>query len=828
MSVQFRLKNANVEQNNVKGDQRFFIPRVSETEWDTDGSAVTIPFEYRPLSGSETATYGKPNQQDKIIGDDLAKIPEQMQENAQAIDALTGEHRRNGNGPVSRLEHHLRSYVGRNNADFFIHRDLSSFLKRELDFYLKNEVLNLDNLNVAGQDLAEGWFQQMRLTKAVGSQVIDFLAQIEDFQKMLWEKRKFVTETQYCIALGSIAPEFYPEITANEAQWEEWRELMDVDGDDRSEAFLQTHPTLVLDTSHFAAEFVDRLLASFQHLDEKTDGLLVYSENWQALNLLLEEYKQQAMCVYIDPPYNSKTSAILYKNSYKHSSWLTLIDNRLAISQGFSTIDGSHVIAIDENEQVFLGQLLKSRFPNHDNVCVTVVHNKKGIQGDHFSYSHDFAYFCIPSLLPETNGKQIVEDEWDYVNLRKWGRESERSTAKTCFYPIFVEGNAITGFGEVCDNDFHPEKSNLAQQNSESQTTTIEVYPVDRNGTERKWRYARGSVEAIRYLLQVHTTKSGEVQILKANDQSTFKTVWDDPKYIAGDYGTKWLTDLGLKVREDLYPKSVHTVEDSVHLSAGSDSLSLDYFAGSGTTGHAVINLNRKDGGGRKFILVEMGEHFDTVLLPRIKKVTYTPEWKNGKPQRSATAEEAERSPRIVKYIRLESYEDALDSIEFDGGSGQLPLARPEEEHLLKYMLGWETKDSNTLLNPTKLTSPFSYRLRVQANGEKRERTVDLPETFNYLLGLKAQKREVFDDNGRRYLVFRGETRSAPGRKVAVIWRATEGWTEADFARDRDFVDRHAIAGDADTVYANGDSCIPNAKPIEPMFKSLMFAGVNT
>ena len=128
---------------------------------------------------------------------------------------------------------------------------------------------------------------------------------------------------------------------------------------------------------------------------------------------------------------------------------------------------------------------------------------------------------------------------------------------------------------------------------------------------------------------------------------------------------------------------------------------------------------------------------------------------------------------------------------------------------------------------PVKLTSPFSYRLRVHANGEKRERTVDLPETFNYLLGLKAQKREVFDDDGRRYLVFRGETRDAPGRTVAVIWRETEGWTDDDFARDRDFVAEHNLNGGADTVYVNGDSAIPGARPIEPMFKARMFAAVN-
>ena len=135
-------------------------------------------------------------------------------------------------------------------------------------------MLNLDNLAVAGQDLAEGWFQQMRLTKAVGSQIIDFLAQIEDFQKMLWEKRKFVIETHYCITLGSIAADFYPEIAANDAQWEEWRDLLGIDGSDRSEAFLRSHPTLALDTLHFEQGFVDKLLASFPDLDDMTGGLL--------------------------------------------------------------------------------------------------------------------------------------------------------------------------------------------------------------------------------------------------------------------------------------------------------------------------------------------------------------------------------------------------------------------------------------------------------------------------------------------------------------------------------------------------------------------------
>ena len=94
-----------------------------------------------------------------------------------------------------------------------------------MDFYLKNEVLNLEEMEAAGEELAKAWFQMLRLIKKVGVHIIAFLAQIEDFQKMLWEKKKFVTETFYCITVGQIPQAFYPEIAACEAQWAEWQAL---------------------------------------------------------------------------------------------------------------------------------------------------------------------------------------------------------------------------------------------------------------------------------------------------------------------------------------------------------------------------------------------------------------------------------------------------------------------------------------------------------------------------------------------------------------------------------------------------------------------------
>ena len=113
--------------------------------------------------------------------------------------------------------------------------------------------------------------------------------------------------------------------------------------------------------------------------------------------------------------------------------------------------------------------------------------------------------------------------------------------------------------------------------------------------------------------------RNGGWDIERTHDWQRFKTVWAKSEYIAGDYGSKPLNSMLGEKRFD-FPKAIPLVQDCIRLTDDQDSTVLDYFAGSGTTGHAVINLNREDGGRRKFILVEMGEYFDTVLLPRIKR----------------------------------------------------------------------------------------------------------------------------------------------------------------------------------------------------------------
>jgi len=874
MRVHFRLVDAaEGEHGNVKeaaGKERRFKLAVENVATVEDGELV-IRFTYEPdlakqkelNAAAESAILG-------LTDASLVDWVRALGANHVCADGTAAE--------ATRLRVHLNRYTGRNTFDYFIHKDLGGFLRRELDFYIKNEVMNLDDVEDESAPRVEQYLSKIKVIRRIAGKIIEFLAQLEDFQKKLWLKKKFVVETSWCIRLGVIPEEFYPDIVANDAQREEWVRLCAIDelkgdlmtpgySEPLTPALLKAHPTLVVDTRHFDAHFTAWLLEAMGDVHEQTDGVLFHSENFQVLSLMQARYREQVQCIYIDPPYNSKTSQIAYKNTYRHSSWITLMDNRLTLSRTLSCESGSHVIAIDENEQEVLGQLLSIVFPTHEKICVAVMHNKKGIQGDYFSHNHEYAYFSIPHLLPTTHGAPVAAGEWEYTNLRKWGRESERSTAKNCFYPIFVEGQQIVGFGEVCDESFHPGAGNVVDG-----SRTI-VYPVDTGSVERKWRYARSSVEAIRHLLKVHTTAGGEVQIVKAVDERPIKTVWDDPRYIAGDYGTKWLTELALKVKDDLYPKSVHVVEDSVYAVTEPEDLVMDYFGGSGTTGHAVINLNRKDGGRRKLLLVEMGDYFDTVLLPRIKKVTFTPEWKEGKPKRLATPEEAERSPRIVKVVRLESYEDALNNLELhrtQEQQGLLDLApaqgasKLKEQYMLRYLLDVETRGSPSLLNVAAFTDPTAYKLKVKRPGsdESREVNVDLLETFNWLIGLTVQhvaapqtfNAETKRDGEGRLLMndwlkqdadgrwwFRTVTGTTPdGRKTLVIWRkrpggeSPEGIEQDNLILDEWFTKQGYSSKDRefDLIYVNGSNNLENLKApgdtwkvrlIEEDFFRLMF-----
>ena len=467
----------------------------------------------------------------------MQEIPERVQHYPEALRALTAERRRKEDGSsVSFLEHHLRQYTRRNTSDFFIHRDLRGFLSRELDFYLKNEVLNLDEMETAGERLSEGWFQKLRLIKRIGNQIIDFLAQIEDFQKMLWEKKKFVTETFYVITVGNIPEEFYPEIAECEAQWQEWEQLLALSalpknllsGDTVTKeeriAFLKTHPTLPLDTRHFPQHFADRLLASFENLDELTDGLLVHSENWQALNLLQEKYRERVKCIYIDPPYNTAASEILYKNDYKHSSWLSLMHSAVAAGMRLLSTDGLQFTTIDDAEFHRLRFVLSQIFGDEKILGVVVIKNnpsgRSTVKG--LSVAHEYGIISARSessmiaAIPRSEeqlSQYPEEDEhgrYQWRNfLRAGGANDFRSARPRLHYPLIVSGNEL----RIPDLEWNPDSKRWSIREKVSANERV-VWPVS-NGVEYTWRLGIESLRERLGDLRVRTTKEDGIALLQ-------------------------------------------------------------------------------------------------------------------------------------------------------------------------------------------------------------------------------------------------------------------------------------------------------------------------
>lgn len=841
LTVHFKLTAANVEQNNVKGDKRFFLPRVKEIDWKEKANELVIPFEYRPLTDQEKVTYGTKNQQDKIIAEAVEAIPKRLKKADKPLAAISAERRKNSDGePVTFLEHHLRQYTRANTSDFFIHKDLKGFLSRELDFYLKNEVLNLDEMETAGEDRSEGWFQVLRVIKAVGGRIIDFLDQIESFQKMLWEKRKFITEAQYCIMVGAIDESFYPDITACDPQWDEWKELLHIDEEQsdlfsngkskkvRRVAFLKAHPTLVVDTKHLDPEARDRLIASFDALDGMVDGLLVHSENFQAIAFLLESLRGKVECIYIDPPYNTGDSEILYKNEYLCSSWLTLMENRLSLAMRLLTDDPVLFVAIDDFEMVDLSELIDKHFPFLRREMIIVNHHPQGGKAKVLANTHEYMLACVRHGSDRTLTGRVSKDGVELRPFKRSGTAESnfRYGRPNSFYAVLVDPDSK----RVVGIEAPPDRHSHAYPTGNTDEGLVRVYPLSGNPgdpPERRERVWRRSYESCQALVEAERLECSDnftiYQLIEAEDRTAaLFSNWVDTRYNAGTYGANLLGDIIGEHNPFSYPKSIHTVGDAL-FSAGveDDAYCVDFFAGSGTTGHSVINLNREDGGSRKFVLAEMGQYFDSVLLPRIKKVVFAPEWKDGKPKRLPSDEEAERSPRIVKYVRLEAYEDALGNIQVDASSGQGALSF--DDYLIQYMLKWETRKSETLLNVERLAKPFSYKLIVAKGDDTVEKVVDLPETFNYLLGLHVSTRKVYDDDGRRYLVYHGRI---DHRRIAVIWRATEGWQKKDLERDKKFVAEQKLAEGVDEVFVNGDSFIPNAKALEPVFKARMFSSV--
>ncbi|HWR37367.1 MAG TPA: site-specific DNA-methyltransferase [Clostridia bacterium] len=595
-----------------------------------------------------------------------------------------------GGAPLA--THLARFAATQTSRDQFVHRDLRTFLSRELSSFAHEQILGVDLEHASPASLA-----QAKAVRCVGSRVIDMLTVIEEAKKKLWLKKKFVLDADYCITLDRLPASVLPIIFANAAQVAEWRAANpDLGPIDLDSKFQERFPHLVVDTAHFIRDQRDAILSSFDDLDAATQGVLIHADNFHALKLLQTTYNESVRCIYIDPPFNTGDTVFAYHDDYQHSAWLTMMRDRTEVATGLLASDGTFYVHIDGNEKERLKLMLEQSL-----VYITEIIWRIGWLSGYKTRAHRYI----------RNHDTIYQ----FAKTPK---------------PFFVK-------------TYIPYPEGYTRRNGSPSPAA--GYPL-----EDTWNCSE-------------LDRLNSIQIVSFSREKV---------------GSEQLTQ-----------KNEALVARMVNSSSAPGDLVLDYFVGSGTTAATAHKL------GRRWIAVESGSHFHRYTLPRLKAVL------SGDPY-GISRDTNWGGGGMFKYLRLESYDDALENI-----AHPALQQRPNQGGELRYTL---SSDGLASLNPEAFKTPFACTLRTtdavsSLPGRVR---VDLVETFNYLLGLRVTSiRSAYDAR----LV---EGTSRDGRHVIVIWRSIEASSSELESLINDMVSSPNLP--FEIVYANLDADIETLRHTFP------------
>lgn len=667
--VHFQLKEGSTEQNNNKSqgntERKFAI--YSEFPIEQKDDELIINFIYEP--------FPKATKQESLINDALEILSEKVPGNFTSVFALSPTEK---NAKRTLLEKHLNDFVSKNSFDYFIHKDLGGFLNRELDFYIKNEVLYLDDVNTKQTEFFVAQLSKVKAIKAVSQKIIEFLAQIENFQKKLWLKKKFVIRTDYCITLDNIPSEYYPEIIKNKEQLTEWRKLFDVEILKSEQLVFE--PYLVLDTRYFDTTFKDKLISEIENLDYQLNGILFNSENFQALNLISEKFNGQIQTIYIDPPFNLDGSKdFLYSVNYKDSSWLSMLHGRVELSKTLLNKGSNYFVRCDVNGNYLVRSLLLNMFENFNNEIILKKANQQGAIPFRFNPSTESLFF-----FASENNK---------------------------FNPLYKKRNVETKWIGM-----HSPKENTSSHEVSIDGKTY-IAPKGRH-----WTFSQKRADELFKLNRIRVDANQEYNDVFGNKQIGM------PQYLTSDeevIDSNWTDIPGYSNSTGFSTEnSEHLLERIVECSSDNNDYVLDYFLGSGTTAAVAFKKNRR------FIGIEMGDYFYKYPLNRIKRIMGN--------LTVGTVKKEKYESSIIKYHLIESYEDTLNNLYLQNTVELDFNGKAKEEYLLQYML--EVESRNHLFNLEMFRKPFDYQLKVTENNELKPTKVDLVETFNYLIGLYVNK----------------------------------------------------------------------------------------
>ncbi len=865
----------------------FRTPNANDSQRAAIGAVVVFGGDYAKATNPKK---GDPREQ--FCADAELRAVAAMSSGWRSLVATAGAAATNDKPARTLLGKHLDHFSARNTFDYFIHKDLGGFLRRELDFYIKNEVVRLDDLETLPIDHLQRIQGKVKAIRTVASRIIAFLAAIEDFQKKMWLKKKFVLNTSWLVTVDRIPPALRDVVAANKEQWAEWEKLgFRPEGSGAgglfggaawgTRAYLDACDKLVLDTRFFRRSFVSNLLAQESVGAIERASLLINGDNFQAVRTVGASLRSDANSLYLDPPYNTDAGPIMYKNALRRSSWMAMVADRLTESRALLRPDGVACVTIDDYQLHELSHLLDQIYGSDRELGIALIRNnpsgRSTVTG--FSVAHEYALFYgktdaakihrLPRSKKQlarftTEGETLV----DWRNFRKDGGDvTHRSARPKQYYPLFVHRDSL----EIRVPRMTWNKAERVWEKDEDPGShEIEIYPVDDKRLERVWSLNSVSARAHLRDLKAVRHKDGTILVLRRHFPSAGilpRTWWSKRQYAAREHGTAWLKRFFGARAKFSFAKAPDAVADCLLASGVASSpysRVVDFFGGSGTTGHAICILNRRDGSERAVMLVEVGRYFHTVLRPRFSKSLYSPDWRMGKAKVHNQGLSA-----LVKSFALESYEDALNNLPVPSGTLLDGRTTEEKDALITYSLDLELGPS--LLNLDAFRDPWGYSINAQlaSDVEMKRHRVDLVETFNYLIGLKVhaygpmerysadfERVEHADCLGRLKVAGRlrrdaegpyvfqrveGELNPASNGGVAsrvlVVWRKLSDAPEKDAAvldawmtRHRESTRERSEHRDYHLIYINGPVTLPQPTaeirtvyPTEETFKLKMF-----
>jgi len=588
------------------------------------------------------------------------------------------------------IEKAFRVFEKQSEVDFFINKNAKEFLQEQFKLWSYQYFWE------GAKEWSADRVNQLQILKDISFKIIDFISQFEDELVKIWNKPKFVKNSNYVITFDRIKDlKIIEKIIKHkniDEQIKEWRELGIVDDNFKIKEVIENNSTgkhlnkkyehLPIDTKYFK-DLELEILGLFDDLDKSLDGWLIKSENYQALNTILPKFKEKVQTIYIDPPFNTGED-FDYIDKFQDSSWLTLMENRIEKSKKFLEKNGSFYLHLDSNADYY-GKILLDSIFGKDNFRVKITwkrHTGPKIQSLHFPDISDFILIYSNNEDNWIYFPQYMGYDEDYIKkFYKYEDEKGKYSLHNFYAP--GDGPARIFFGK----EIKPPKGHHWAYTQENINKLIKENKIilDNKGFPKLKIYLEDA-KGIQYsniITNIHVLQGSSEEFLDFQTQKPEK-----------------LLALFIQASSNL------------------NNLILDFFLGSGTTTAVAHKL------GRKWLGVEMGEHFYTVVLPRMKKVLAY--------DKSGISKEVKeyQGGGFFKYYELEQYEETLANTVYEDSdllnSGD---KSPYEQYVF-------LKDEKMLK-----TLEIDYKnKKVKIDLDKLYKNIDIAETISNLTGKWIKK----------------------------------------------------------------------------------------